>query len=94
MLTTACLNRGIGIGMLSMVALLCISEISPPEIRGTLLILEEFSIATGIVIAFWNMYGTRFMHGEWAWRLLFCKWSLLLLLVMEYTFCISLLVGL
>ena len=36
-----------------MVAPLYISEISPPEIRGALLVLEEFSIVTGIVIAFW-----------------------------------------
>lgn len=36
-----------------MVAPLYIAEISPPEIRGALLVLEEFSIVTGIVIAFW-----------------------------------------
>jgi MFS family permease len=71
MLTTARFIGGIGIGMLSMVAPLYISEISPPEIRGTLLVLEEFSIVTGIVIAFWITYGTRFMRGEWAWRLPF-----------------------
>lgn len=71
MLTTARLIGGIGIGMLSMVAPLYISEISPPEIRGSLLVLEEFSIVAGIVIAFWITYGTRFMNGEWAWRLPF-----------------------
>ncbi|KAL8942178.1 MAG: hypothetical protein Q9211_001508 [Gyalolechia sp. 1 TL-2023] len=62
---------GVGIGMLSMVAPLYISEISPPEIRGALLVLEEFSIVSGIVIAYWITYGTRFMGGEWAWRLPF-----------------------
>ncbi len=71
MLVTARLIGGIGIGMLSMVAPLYISEISPPEIRGALLVLEELSIVTGIVIAFWITYGTRFMVGEWAWRLPF-----------------------
>ncbi|MCJ1441886.1 MAG: hypothetical protein MMC23_002378 [Stictis urceolatum] len=71
MLTIARLIGGVGIGMLSMVAPLYISEISPPEIRGTLLVLEEFSIVTGIVIAFWITYGTRYMVGEWAWRLPF-----------------------
>ena len=40
---------GLGIGMLSMVVPLYISEISPPDIRGALLVLEEFSIVTGIV---------------------------------------------
>lgn len=71
MLTAARFIGGIGIGMLSMVAPLYISEISPPEIRGTLLVLEEFSIVTGIVIAFWITYGTQYMSGEWSWRLPF-----------------------
>ena len=71
MLTVGRLIGGIGIGMLSMVAPLYISEISPPEIRGSLLVLEELSIVTGIVIAFWITYGTRYMSGEWAWRLPF-----------------------
>lgn len=71
MLTVARFIGGIGIGMLSMVAPLYISEISPPEIRGTLLVLEELCIVGGIVIAFWITYGTRFIEGEWSWRLPF-----------------------
>ncbi len=71
MLVIARLIGGIGIGMLSMVAPLYISEVSPPEIRGALLVLEELSIVTGIVIAYWITYGTRYMTGEWAWRLPF-----------------------
>ncbi|KAI9716724.1 MAG: hypothetical protein M1828_007586 [Chrysothrix sp. TS-e1954] len=71
MLTVARLVGGIGIGMLSMVAPLYISEISPPEIRGALLVLEEFSIVLGIVIAFWITYGTQYIASEWAWRLPF-----------------------
>ncbi|KAK4497001.1 hypothetical protein PRZ48_011450 [Zasmidium cellare] len=71
MLVVARFIGGLGIGMLSMVAPLFISEISPPEIRGTLLVLEELSIVTGIVIAFWITYGTYYMSGEWAWRLPF-----------------------
>lgn len=71
MLVVARLIGGIGIGMLSMVAPLYISEISPPEIRGALLVLEELSIVTGIVIAYWITYGTRYMADEWAWRLPF-----------------------
>ena len=54
-----------------MVAPLYISEISPPEIRGTLLVLQELSIVTGIVIAFYITYGTRYMEGNWSWRLPF-----------------------
>ncbi|KAK4612616.1 High-affinity glucose transporter [Fulvia fulva] len=71
MLVVARFIGGLGIGMLSMVAPLYISEISPPEIRGSLLVLEELSIVTGIVIAFWITYGTYYMDGEWAWRLPF-----------------------
>lgn len=50
--------------MLSMVAPLYISEISPPEIRGALLVLEKLSLVFGIVVAFWITYGTRFIAGE------------------------------
>lgn len=71
MLVIGRLIGGIGIGMLSMVAPLYISEISPPEIRGALLVLEELSIVFGIVVAFWITYGTQYMAGEWAWRLPF-----------------------
>ncbi|CAG7953212.1 unnamed protein product [Penicillium nalgiovense] len=71
MLTVARLIGGVGIGMLSMVAPLYISEISPPECRGTLLVMEEWCIVLGIVIAFWITYGTQYMAGEWAWRLPF-----------------------
>jgi MFS family permease len=69
MLTFARFFGGLGVGMLSMVAPLYISEISPPEIRGTLLVLEELSIVTGIVIAFWTTYGTLNISSEWSWRL-------------------------
>ncbi|KAJ5949616.1 hypothetical protein N7454_001200 [Penicillium verhagenii] len=71
MLVVARLIGGVGIGMLSMVAPLYISEISPPECRGTLLVLEEWCIVLGIVIAYWITYATRYMAGEWAWRLPF-----------------------
>lgn len=71
MLTFARFVGGVGVGMLSMVAPLYISEISPPEIRGTLLVLEELSIVTGIVIAFWTTYGTLHIPSEWSWRLPF-----------------------
>ena len=71
MLVVGRLIGGVGIGMLSMVAPLYISEISPPGIRGALLVLEELSIVFGIVVAFWITYGTRYMVGEWAWRLPF-----------------------
>ncbi|KAJ5175442.1 uncharacterized protein N7482_001319 [Penicillium canariense] len=62
---------GIGVGTLAMGAPLYISEISPPNIRGTLLVLESISITSGVVIAFWITFGSRHMAGEAAFRLPF-----------------------
>ena len=44
---------GWGVGMLSCLAPLYMSEISPKEIRGSLLALEQFSIVFGVVVGFW-----------------------------------------
>ncbi|KAI9640921.1 proliferating cell nuclear antigen [Ciborinia camelliae] len=71
MLVAARFIGGIGIGMLSMVTPMYISEIAPPEIRGCLLVMEELSIVVGIVVAFWITFGTRYLGGEWGWRLPF-----------------------
>ncbi|OBT82231.1 hypothetical protein VE02_09408 [Pseudogymnoascus sp. 03VT05] len=60
---------GIGVGTLAMGAPLYISEISPPNLRGTLLVLESISIVSGVVIAFWITYGTRFISSEVSFRL-------------------------
>ncbi|TFK45702.1 hexose transporter [Heliocybe sulcata] len=68
MLVVGRLVGGIGIGTLSMVAPLYMSEISPPNIRGALLVLEEWNIVFGIVVAYWITYGTRYIRSEWAWR--------------------------
>lgn len=62
---------GIGVGTLALGAPLYISEISPPHLRGALLVLESVSIVTGVVIAFYITYGTRFLDGEIAFRLPF-----------------------
>lgn len=48
-----------------------ISEISPAEIRGTLLVFEQLSIVVGIIVAFWITYGTCFIDDNWSWRLPF-----------------------
>jgi len=62
---------GVGIGVLSMTAPLYISEIAPPNARGALLVLEEWSIVFGIIVAFYITYGTRFIESHWSWRLPF-----------------------
>lgn len=48
-----------------------ISEISPPNLRGTLLVLESISIVGGVVISFWITYGTRHLPGEECFRVPF-----------------------
>ncbi|KAM0426250.1 hypothetical protein ACHAPT_008602 [Fusarium lateritium] len=60
---------GIGVGTLAMGAPLYISEISPPNLRGTLLVLESVSICLGVVVSFYITYGTRHMEGEISFRL-------------------------
>ncbi|KAE8147993.1 general substrate transporter [Aspergillus avenaceus] len=62
---------GIGVGTLAMGAPLYISEISPPNMRGTLLVLESISITSGVVIAYWITFGTRHLPGEACFRLPF-----------------------
>jgi len=44
---------GWAIGMLSHVVPMYQSEISPPEIRGSLVSLQQFSITVGILVSFW-----------------------------------------
>ena len=62
---------GIGVGTLALGAPLYISEVSPPNLRGTLLVLESISIVSGVVISFWITYGTRELEGEISFRLPF-----------------------
>lgn len=62
---------GIGVGTLALGAPLYISEISPPNLRGTLLVLESISIVSGVVLSYWLCFGTRYMSGEIAFRLPF-----------------------
>lgn len=48
---------GIGIGMFSMVIPLYQAEIAPPELRGSLVSLQQLSITLGTTIAFWLDFG-------------------------------------
>jgi sugar porter (SP) family MFS transporter len=48
---------------------LYISEISPPNLRGTLLVLESISIVSGVVISFWITYATKSIDSEVSFRL-------------------------
>lgn len=62
---------GIGVGTLAMGAPLYISEIAPPNLRGNLLVLEQFSIVVGAIIAYWITFGTNEMDNDWCFRLPF-----------------------
>lgn len=46
----------------SMLSPLYMAEISPPEVRGSLMALEQFSIVLGAVVGFWTGFFTR--NGE------------------------------
>jgi len=51
------------------------AEIAPPEVRGSLVALQQLAITFGIMISFWIDYGTNYIGGvgagqkEAAWRL-------------------------
>lgn len=48
---------GLGVGSLSMVVPLYNAELSPPEIRGSLVALQQLAITFGIMISYWITYG-------------------------------------
>ncbi|KAJ6107467.1 Major facilitator superfamily domain general substrate transporter [Penicillium sp. IBT 18751x] len=54
---------GLGIGMFSMVIPLYQAEIAPPELRGSLVSLQQLSITVGTAIAFWIDYGMQYVGG-------------------------------
>ncbi|KAI2816758.1 hypothetical protein CBS115989_6529 [Aspergillus niger] len=62
---------GIGVGTLAMGAPLYISEISPPNLRGTLLVLESICLVSGAVIAYWVTFGMRLVDSEASFRVPF-----------------------
>jgi MFS family permease len=57
---------GIGVGSLSMAVPLYNAEIAPPEVRGSLVALQQLAITFGIMISFWIDYGQNspFFHAE------------------------------
>jgi MFS family permease len=54
---------GFAVGMLTMVVPMYMSEISLPEIRGTLVVTQQLSITLGILVSYWLEYGTHFIGG-------------------------------
>ncbi|KAG7143468.1 MFS glucose transporter mfs1 like protein [Verticillium longisporum] len=54
---------GFGGGMLTMIVPMYISELSMPEIRGTLVVMQQLSITLGILVSYWLEYGTQYIGG-------------------------------
>ncbi|KAJ5692397.1 hypothetical protein N7462_001820 [Penicillium macrosclerotiorum] len=54
---------GLAVGMLTMVIPLYISEVSVPEIRGGLVVVQQLSITLGILISYWIDYGANYIGG-------------------------------
>lgn len=55
---------GLGVGSMSMAVPLYNSEISPPEVRGSLVALQQLAITFGIMVSFWIDFGTNFIGGS------------------------------
>ena len=68
MLVAGRMIGGVGVGTLALGAPLYISEVAAPNLRGSLLVLETFSIVIGAIIAYWMTYGTAEIQSDWAWR--------------------------
>ncbi|KAL4902105.1 hypothetical protein BDW74DRAFT_67082 [Aspergillus multicolor] len=54
---------GLAVGMLTMVVPLYISEVSIPEIRGGLVVVQQLSVTIGILVSYWIDYGTNYIGG-------------------------------
>ena len=55
--------------------LLLSAELAPPEVRGSLVALQQLAITFGIMVSFWIDYGTNYIGGtgsgqsDAAWRI-------------------------
>ncbi|MFA5085741.1 MAG: MFS transporter, partial [Candidatus Omnitrophota bacterium] len=58
---------GVAIGVASYTAPLYISEISPPEMRGALVSLNQLMITCGIVVSYLVDYALSVGSNEWRW---------------------------
>lgn len=60
--------NGLGNGCLAMMVPLYQSEISPLEIRGRIISIQQCAINLGILVAFWIQYGTSHLTTNASWR--------------------------
>ena len=61
---------GVSIGVLSTVVPLYIAEVSPANLRGSLVTLQQLGITFGILVAFCvNLFVERVVGSSWDWRI-------------------------
>ena len=60
--------NGLGNGCLAMMVPLYQSEISPLEVRGRIISVQQCAINLGILVAFWIQYGTQHLSTDASWR--------------------------
>jgi len=61
---------GLGVGISSIAAPAWISEVSPPAYRGRLVVLYQFQIVFGILVAFFSNFAlATWLHLDWRWML-------------------------
>ncbi|CAO3700999.1 hypothetical protein G6F70_007917 [Rhizopus microsporus] len=63
---------GMAVGALSLLVPLYQSEISPPELRGSLVSLQQLAVTFGILISFWIDFGLTRVGGQASWRVPLC----------------------
>lgn len=54
---------GLGVGSLSMAVPLYNGELSPPEVRGSLVALQQMAITTGIMVRLTSSSRSRLIHS-------------------------------
>ena len=61
---------GLGVGISSIAAPAWISEVSPPAHRGRLVVLYQFQIVFGILVAFFSNFAlATWLHLDWRWMI-------------------------
>lgn len=58
---------GIGVGAASMLSPLYIAEVSPAEIRGRMVSINQLTIVTGILLAYFSNYMLADVENNWRW---------------------------
>ena len=56
-------QTGMAIGALSTIIPNYNAEIAPPEVRGSLVSMQQLAITAGIMVSFWINYGTNYIGG-------------------------------